>query len=118
MSTTRTPPDQHQAAGGVVMTEAAWTTWVIDLARWHGWHVSHFRPARTAAGWRTAVQGHPGFPDLVLARAGLVLFRELKTDRGVVTAEQRAWLAAIGDHADVWRPRDRDLVIDTLAGGS
>jgi hypothetical protein len=38
-----------------------------------------------------------------------VLFRELKTQRGRVTAEQREWLHALlaaGQDAGVWRPED------------
>jgi len=48
-----------------------------------------------------------GFPDLVLCGPGGVLFRELKTQRGQVTAEQQQWLdalAAAGADVGVWRP--------------
>ena len=54
--------------------------------------------------WRTPVAADgQGFPDLVLARAGVVLFRELKTDIGKVSDEQAAWLQAVG--GKVWRPK-------------
>ena len=35
-----------------------------------------------------------GFPDLVLAKNGVVLIVELKTDTGVATPDQVAWLLA------------------------
>ncbi len=91
------------------MTEAAFQLQVLQLARLCGWRVAHFRPARTAKGWRTAVSGDgKGFPDLVLVRER-VLFLELKTDSGRLTAEQAAWQAALqaaGQLALVWRPAD------------
>lgn len=96
-------------------TEAAFTSKVIHLARLNGWMVTHFLPARTGKGYRTPVQGHIGFCDLVLARDQVVLIRELKTDRGSLSAEQRAWLAALGPVAAVWRPRDWDEILVTLS---
>jgi hypothetical protein len=58
------------------------------------------------------VQGHPGFPDLVLARDGEVLFRELKTDRGRLTEAQRHSLEVLG--GEVWRPNDWSEVEATI----
>jgi hypothetical protein len=84
---------------------------VIDLAKRCGWLVTHFRPARTQRGYRTAIQGDKGFCDLVLARRGVVLIRECKTDAGQLRPDQRAWLAELGPIAAVWRPRDWDSVI-------
>lgn len=87
---------------------------VLDLARLYGVLVAHFRPAmlRDKDGrerWVTAVQGDgKGYPDLTLVGAG-VLFRELKSERGPATAEQKKWLAALrsaGQDAGIWRPSD------------
>jgi hypothetical protein len=95
------------------------------------WACCHFRPARTGTGWRTAIQGHTGFPDIVLARAGVVLLRELKGPKGALSPEQRDWARQIdpawgtpavagGAHRvwsafDLWRPADWDtLIIPTL----
>nr|PZM91078.1 MAG: VRR-NUC domain-containing protein [Thermocrispum agreste] len=50
-----------------------------------------------------------GFPDLVIVGAERVIYRELKSARGRLSAEQRAWLDALvraGQDADVWRPGD------------
>lgn len=71
--------------------------------------------ARKALGIRLSYHTHDsrrspaGFPDRVYAGPGGVLFRELKTDTGKLTAEQQAWLVglhAAGLDADVWRPAD------------
>lgn len=51
----------------------------------------------------------PGFPDLVIVGPAGVLFRELKTAAGKLTADQRRWqteLHAAGADVAVWRPAD------------
>ena len=80
---------------------------VIETAQHYGWMVHHDRPAMNARGdWRTAIAGHPGFPDLVLVRTGQVLFVELKTDRGRLSAMQEQWRIAFDGLLEVWRPSD------------
>lgn len=110
-----------QRIGGSV-SEQQWQKLVTDYARLHGWKRAHFRPAPTGRSgkWVTPVAlDGAGFPDLVLARQrppGL-LFVELKTDRGVLSAGQAAWLAvltAAGARAVVWRPRQWGEVQQTL----
>jgi hypothetical protein len=111
------------------ISEAEWQSRVIDYAKLRGWLVHHTRPARTEKGWRTALEGDAGFPDLVLARRGQVLFVELKKDGESLRANQRDWLNALmgprlvfekdlddGRHAIyVWRPAQWDLVQRILA---
>jgi hypothetical protein len=54
---------------------------VLEAARVFGWHVAHFRPARTAHGWRTPVAADgAGFPDIVASWRRL-LRRPRETDR-------------------------------------
>jgi VRR-NUC domain len=99
------------------VNETAWQSRVIDYALLRGWHVHHARPARTAKGWRTAIIGHPGFPDLILARGCELLAVELKTDKGRATEAQLGWLDALNDagaYAVVWRPADWDRVQEVL----
>lgn len=80
---------------------------VIEAAQLLGWVAVHHRPARTADGhWRTAIKGQKGFPDLCLARDGVVLLRELKREKGKPTPDQVTWLEALGDHGGIWRPSD------------
>lgn len=98
----------------LLLTEDDLQARVIDLAQLHGWRVAHFRAARTGRGWRTPVEGDPGFPDLVLARGGRVILAELKSDTGRVEDTQHAWLFALGKHGRLWRPRDWPAVRDEL----
>jgi hypothetical protein len=84
---------------------------VLDMARLLGVMAAHFRPAKTQRGnWVTAVQGDgKGYPDLTLAGHGGVLFRELKSEKGPASPEQKTWLARLneaGVDAAIWRPAD------------
>jgi hypothetical protein len=91
------------------MTESERQSAVIDCARWLDWLVHHGRPGLTGKGWRTPIQGDPGFPDLALARGGRLLFVELKADRGRLSVAQEKWLAvlrATGAEVYVWKPAD------------
>jgi hypothetical protein len=97
------------------LDEAGFLRWVTDLATLQGWRWVHFRPARTQQGWRTAVQGHTGSPDLLLARNGDVLLVELKSNRGRLRPDQQHWLDHLGPQGLVWRPRDADQVLARLA---
>jgi hypothetical protein len=85
------------------MTEAQFTETVIELAKLRGWRVAHFRPARTSRGWRTPMMGDVGFPDLVLARKGEVIFAELKVGNNKMSAAQVAWADQIMS-VRLWRP--------------
>jgi hypothetical protein len=99
-------------------TEAELLDATIDLATHCGWAIHHDRPARRAGtGWATAIQGHAGFPDLVLARRGVVLFRELKGYQasgrlGRLSSEQRDWAQQLG-----WTPEARDAVMQFTGHG-
>lgn len=104
--------------------EAPFTDRLIRVAGALGWRRMHPRPARTRdGGWRTAVQGDSGWPDLVLVRAPRLVIAELKTARGRYEPGQREWLAALeacfdGTDAEVyvvtWRPADWDAIISLL----
>lgn len=99
-----------------VLAEADWQRRVIDTAKAHGWLVAHFRAALVRAGrWATPMTGDVGFPDLVLAKSGRLILAELKTDTGDVTKAQKAWLAALGPYARLWRPRDWEDVLKELS---
>ena len=97
-------------------TEAEWQAIVIDLAHLHGWQVMHVHPMTSRRGTRTPTSTI-GWPDLVLWRPGQILYRELKTDRGRITAAQTRVLASLdaaGGDVGVWRPKDWDQVHATL----
>ena len=102
------------------MTEAQWQARVLDLAKLCGWRVAHFRPARTATGWRTAVEADGvGYPDLTMVRDGRLLFVELKSETGRVATSQREWLSELsavpGLEVYLWRPSDWAKVQQVLA---
>lgn len=86
-----------------VETEKQFMARVIDAARRAGWRVYHTYNSRQSA---------PGFPDLVVAKAGeRVLFIECKTDTGRMTPTQQAWIDLLDStrgepEAHVWRPQD------------
>lgn len=97
------------------MSEREFQGIVLELAQLHGFELAyHTHDSRRSA---------PGFPDLVLvsSRRGRVLFRELKTDVGRISPQQRAWLTGLtagGADAGVWRPADlaSGVVVAELSG--
>lgn len=102
----------------IPISEDQFKDWLIDLAKLFKWLVHHDRPARTEKGWRTPIQGDPGFPDLVLARRGRIIFAELKSEKGTLDPDQKIWLEHL-DPSDeyeiyVWRPSDRREIEETL----
>jgi len=109
------------------MTEDQLVSALLEALARAGWKACHFRPARTAYGWRTAVQGHPGAPDIIAVHPDHgVLLIEAKSDRGALRPEQvewRSWAEAAAVRFPgaityrLVRPRDwRDGSLDTLLG--
>jgi hypothetical protein len=92
------------------VSESPFQTDVIALAKLRGWLVQHSRTAINKSGkYATPIQGHKGFPDLVLARDGAVIFAELKKVGAYPSADQRRWLETLrsaGLAVYVWRPTD------------
>lgn len=94
------------------MTEAALQKAVIDTARLLGWKVAHFHDSRRQVrpGVFVGDRDAAGFPDLVLVRGGRLLFVELKAEKGRLSPEQDAWIAALQDSrrcgVAVFRPSD------------
>ncbi|MFR9753993.1 VRR-NUC domain-containing protein [Nocardia sp. 004] len=88
---------------------------VMDHAKWHRWRVVHIRPALHRSGRiSTPYSGDTGLPDLILARDGVVLLVELKTEKGRATREQLRWLDAAGANGYLWRPSDWGIIQDVL----
>ena len=101
------------------MNENEFSTQVKDALKLFGWHFSHFRPALTAHGWRTAITGNKGFPDYVATNGFKVLFIEVKGDGGKLSPEQQEWqelLRRTGHEVFCWWPKDSDLMIEILGG--
>ncbi len=97
--------------------EATLQARVEELLSYFGWEWFHDRDAR---------QDRAGFPDIVACHAGCgpdgqgrVLYAELKTARGRLSAAQRRWrdaLLAAGADWRLWRPADWPRLVATLRG--
>jgi choline dehydrogenase-like flavoprotein len=86
---------------------------IISEAKKLDWLVYHTHDAR---------RSEPGFPDLVLVKAGQpVWLVECKTETGRLTQAQTTWLDTLHASAqtiavDVWRPTDWDTIREILGG--
>ncbi len=94
------------------MTEIELQDAAASLARHLGFLVVHFRAARTAQGWATAVSyDGKGYPDLTLIHHGVILFREVKSAKGRLSPDQVMWAERLnegGHDYAVWRPEQWD----------
>jgi hypothetical protein len=93
------------ATATLVQSERAFQTAVVEYAKLCGWKAFHPFDSR---------RSEPGWPDLALVRHGMLLFAELKTERGRVSPVQRDWLEALeavsawtnAVEVRLWRPSD------------
>lgn len=103
-----TPRNVAKLRAVELVSERDWQSFVVDLARLHGWESFHVLNSRgMTAGW----------PDLVLLRPPCALFVELKREAGKVSAAQGRVLALLegcGLEVAVWRPSDADAVASRL----
>ena len=92
---------------------------VIEYALLRGWLVHHCRSVWTASGYKTPIQGSPGFPDLCMTRLSRVVFAEIKDTYSKPTELQAEWLATLARTGKVgtfvWRPKDEELIWGILA---
>lgn len=87
--------------------ETEFQTWIIAVAKEHGWLAYHPHDPRKSAA---------GFPDLVIARVGEApIFLELKTMIGAASEDQVAWLRAT--RGTLVRPIHAEWVEWRLKGG-
>lgn len=104
------------------VTEDDLLTTITEAATLYGWRWHHVRRSDKAI-----QMGHSGFPDLVLAKAGVVFFVELKRESEDPRPDQVAWMDALNGPsilagtggappiASVGRPSDVDAIIKRLA---
>jgi hypothetical protein len=86
------------------ITERQFMGKVEQLAEYCGWWVWHDNDSR---------RNRAGWPDLVLLRPGRLIFAELKTDTGKLSAEQRRILSMLkmaGQEVYIWRPTDFETI--------
>ena len=105
---------EYRATIAARMPERELLERVRSLARVLGLLVYHTHDSR---------RSEPGFPDLVIAGHGRVLYAELKTQRGRLTDAQRLWISQLqdaGSEVHLWRPQDLldRTIAKTLGGGS
>jgi hypothetical protein len=98
------------------ITEAEFTTQVIQLARLYGWTVHHQLPGMTKRGWRSSIQGDKGLPDIIAVKKGRKICAELKVGKNKPTPEQLRWLREWGEDAYVWYPADWDKLYALFTG--
>lgn len=115
-------------------TEAQCQQAIVEAAKRGKWLVHAERPAQRQSGkWSTPIQGHAGFPDLVLISPDhhTLLFVELKRKPNKVEPNQWRWLDALSDFARysgrddlptldvrvVWVPEELDEWCQALANG-
>ena len=98
-------------------TEKSFQSAVMKLAKQAGWLRFHPRPSQAPSGrYVTNFDGDKGWPDLALARNGVVVLAELKTESGKLTDGQKEWIEASGGLIRVWRPSDWNEITETLTG--
>ena len=97
-------------------TEKQFQEQVIDIARSCHWLIHHDR-----GDYRQCIGGDAGFPDLVMARKGRVIFAELKSEKGKLTYHQERWVEALegrraaNPEVYVWRPAHLDKIANILS---
>lgn len=92
-------PDELDALFGS-MPESTLQELIRRTALLHGWLYYHTHDSR---------RSDPGFPDTVLVKGTRVLYREVKAQKGRLSADQKKWgdaLLAAGADWAVWRPYD------------
>jgi hypothetical protein len=106
------------------MSEQELQSLILEYAQARRWRCHHqlvpFRRGKDGR-VRAIVEPHTdkGFPDLVLARAGVVWYFECKTEKGKLTDEQRAWrdiLIAAGCRWKLVQPHMWDEIAALLEG--
>ena len=96
------------------MSESMFQHEVVRFASQQGWLVHYDIPAHRHGMLRTQSGGDNGYPDLTLARNGVVLHVELKAQAGSFQANQKEWRDAIGASWRGWKPRDFAEIARTL----
>lgn len=92
----------------VIVDENTFQSAVEAIARRNGWLVYHTRDSRKSAA---------GFPDLCMVRLSRLVFAELKSEDGVVSAAQQTWLDALEPLAVecyLWRPSAWPKIVEVL----
>jgi len=91
---------------------------MADIYSWEAYHQIDMGPCRVCRAPNYSKRIGPGFPDWVLAHEnGRLIFAEAKSEKGVVSEDQKKWLAVLDKGADevyIWRPKDMDTIAEIL----
>jgi hypothetical protein len=95
----------------LIITEKDLREQVRDLCKVLGW--------KFYFSW-TSIHSPRGMPDLILVKPPRLIFAELKTEKGEVSAYQQEWLDVLGRCSScevyLWRPRDIEDISRILQG--
>lgn len=103
-------PNQREPPG---KPEERFVDRIMEYAGLRGWRRVHFRPAKTDKGWRTALQGDKGFPDVIALRGKRGVVIEAKAGKNKTSEDQDLWLEffrAVGFEVYVMYPEQWDEV--------
>ena len=92
----------------MTITENDFEQQVKELAAIYHWRYYHT--------W-TSIHSPRGFVDVVMVKGNRLVFAELKSDKGKLTAYQEEWLDALKDtgaEVYVWRPGDFNEIVEVL----
>jgi hypothetical protein len=135
--------EQYNRIANRTMPEREWRKIVKEMASIHGWEVlleipdqaykelaDALMPFNPVTKRREAISGQAmttlkaikAWPDLFIGHRnmGRAIALELKTEKGVIEPEQTNKLNLLqecGIPANIWRPRNRDLLDRYLSGG-
>ena len=98
------------------MTERKFQALVNRTFSEHGFLVYHTHDSR---------RSEPGFPDTVMVKNGVVIFAELKREKGRVSPAQARWLKALEEVSGstprvktrLWKPSDWPEILATAREG-
>lgn len=100
------------------ISEADFQRQVVDLARIFRWKTNHIRRSIGKGKRWTTSTSMVGWPDLALVRPPRLIFAELKSADGKLTAEQEQVLGLLrgcdGVEVYVWRPDDLEAIAAVL----
>ena len=95
------------------LSEDAWQSAVMRVLKGAGFMTYHTHDSRRSPS---------GWPDVAAIKptGGTLYLCELKTETGIVSQAQQAWLEALGGCTGVvaacWRPADLDAIVARLRG--
>jgi len=110
-------PVRGRAAVHALVTEDQFERWTAGVAKRGGWHGVHTRKSFGVM-MGVFVEDAFGIPDWIFSNGVRTIWRELKSQRGRVSPQQRVWidrLVSSGQDAKVWRPSDEREILETFA---